>query len=91
MCVVVGSFDELAVDECGAGADERDQMRGVDPRQRAWAASMSLNAIASPAAREPGPRVTFVRCRTVAKVLSIGFVTGMKDPRRRRFRRLPRW
>ena len=28
--VVVGSFDELAVDERGAGADERDQVRGVD-------------------------------------------------------------
>ena len=40
---------------------------------------MSLNAIASPAAREPGPRVIFVRCLTVAKVDSIGFVTGMKD------------
>jgi hypothetical protein len=35
--------------------------------------------MASPAAREPGPRVTFVRCRTVANVLSMGFVTGMKD------------
>ena len=43
-------------------------------RQRAWAASMSLNAIASPAAREPGPRVILVRCRTVANVDSIGFV-----------------
>jgi len=40
---------------------------------------MSLNALASPAAREPGPRVILVRCRTVAKVDSIGFVTGMKD------------
>jgi hypothetical protein len=40
---------------------------------------MSLNAIANPADREPGPRVIFVRCRTVAKVDSIGFVTGMKD------------
>jgi hypothetical protein len=27
--------------------------------------------MASPAAREPGPRVIFVRCRTVAKVDSI--------------------
>src|SRR6187551_3501652 len=34
---------------------------------------MSLNAIAGPAVREPGPRVIFVRCRTVAKVDSIGF------------------
>ncbi len=37
-------------------------------RHRPWAASMSLNAMASPAARLPGPRVTFMRCRTVAKV-----------------------
>src|SRR6478609_3110021 len=41
-------------------------------RQRDWAASMSLNAIARPAAREPGPLVTLLRCRTVANVDSIG-------------------
>ena len=35
---------------------------------------MSLQAMASPAAFEPGPFVTFVRCRTVAKVDSIGLV-----------------
>ena len=35
---------------------------------------MSLNAIASPAALDPGPLVTLVRCRTVANVDSIGFV-----------------
>jgi hypothetical protein len=40
-------------------------------RQRAWADSMSLNAKATPAAREPGPLVTRVRNRTVAKVDSI--------------------
>jgi hypothetical protein len=27
--VFVGSFDEFAVDEAGAGADERDEVRGV--------------------------------------------------------------
>ncbi|QYC41824.1 hypothetical protein Nocox_21090 [Nonomuraea coxensis DSM 45129] len=43
-------------------------------RQRAWADSISLNAIASPAARDPGPLVTLVRCRTVANVDSIGLV-----------------
>src|SRR3954468_11492339 len=48
-------------------------------RQRCWAASMSLNAIARPAALEPGPLVTLVRCRTVAKVDSIGLVPGMKS------------
>ena len=40
-------------------------------RQRSWADSISLNAIARPAAREPGPLVTLVRCLTVAKVDSI--------------------
>ena len=43
-------------------------------RQRASAASISLNAIASPAAREPGPLVTLLLKRTVAKVDSMGFV-----------------
>ena len=37
-------------------------------RQRAWADSMSLNAMATPAARDPGPLVTRCRSRTVAKV-----------------------
>src|SRR6267154_2314023 len=37
-------------------------------RQWSWADSMSLKAMASPAAREPGPLVTLVRCRTVANV-----------------------
>src|SRR6478752_4500087 len=40
-------------------------------RHRDCAASMSLNAIATPAAREPRPLVTLLRCRTVAKVDSI--------------------
>ena len=35
---------------------------------------MGLNAIARPAAREPGPLVTLVRCLTVAKVDSIGLL-----------------
>jgi hypothetical protein len=45
---------------------------------------MSLNAMARPAARDPGPLVTLVRCRTVAKVDSIGLVvrrwTQCADP-----------
>src|SRR6478609_5897119 len=44
------------------------------------AASMSLNAIARPAAREPGPLVTLLRCLTVAKVDSIGLVVRRLDP-----------
>ena len=47
-------------------------------RQRSCADSMSLKAIASPAAREPGPLVILVRCRTVAKVDSIGLVVRTK-------------
>lgn len=44
-------------------------------RQRDWAASMSLNAIARPAARDPGPLVTLLRWRTVANVeITMGFV-----------------
>ena len=72
--LVLGSFDELAVDEGRPGADERDQVRGVDHAQRRWADSMSLNAMARPAARDPWPLVTFVRSLTVAKVDSIGLV-----------------
>src|SRR6266540_5198472 len=43
-------------------------------RQRSWAASRSLKAIARPAALEPGPLVTRVRSRTEAKVDSIGLL-----------------
>ena len=43
-------------------------------RHLPWADSMSLNAIAMPAAREPGPLVTRCRSRTVAKVDSMGLV-----------------
>ena len=43
-------------------------------RQCACADSMSLNTMASPAARDPAPLVTLVRSRTEANVDSIGFV-----------------
>lgn len=69
-----GAFDELAVAELGAGADEGDQVGALTARQRAWAAWMSLNAMASPDARDPGPLVTLVRCLTVLKVDSMGLV-----------------
>ena len=39
---VVGPFDEFAVLELRAGADERHEMGRVDHRQRDWAASISL-------------------------------------------------
>ena len=73
--VFVGAFDEFSGLEAGAGADEGHEMGcAFTARQRDCADSMSLNAMASPAAREPGPLVTLVRWRTVAKVDSIGFV-----------------
>lgn len=50
--VVAGPLHELAVDERGAGADECDQARSVDRARAVLAASMSVNAIANPAARE---------------------------------------
>jgi chaperonin GroEL (HSP60 family) len=40
-----------------------------------------LNAIVRPAVREPAPFVTRLRNRTVAKVDSIGLVSGMKEAR----------
>jgi hypothetical protein len=50
----------------------RPRWGALTARQSAWADSMSLKAIATPAAREPGPLVTRVRSLTVAKVDSIG-------------------
>jgi hypothetical protein len=39
---LVGSFDELSVDEGGAVADEATSWGALSARQRSWAASMSL-------------------------------------------------
>src|ERR1700675_2516261 len=47
-------------------------------RQLFCAASTSLNTMASAVLFERQPFERIVRCRTVAKVLSIGFVTGMR-------------
>jgi hypothetical protein len=58
-------------------------------RQRSCAASISLNAMASPAAREPGHLVTLVRCRTVAKVDSIERTFGETRRRVKVIGRLP--
>jgi hypothetical protein len=60
--------------ELRTGTDEGDEVGWFTARHLAWADSMSLNAIATPAAREPGPLVTRCRSRTVAKVDSIGLV-----------------
>jgi len=53
--VFVGSFDQLAC----LDADEGDEVGCVDRSPAGCADSMSLNAMASPAARKPGPLVTF--------------------------------
>jgi hypothetical protein len=49
---------------CTSGTSSWPLMR----RQRAWAASSSLNAMAMPASREPAPLVTLVRSRTMARL-----------------------
>lgn len=54
------TFDELAACERRARADERDQAGSVDGHQRACVDSMSLNAMASLAARDGGPLVILV-------------------------------
>jgi hypothetical protein len=54
--VLTGSFDEFAVDESRSGTDQGDKVGAFTARQRSCADSMSLNAIASPAAHEPRAR-----------------------------------
>ena len=46
----------------------------VDPRQLFWAPSTSLKTMASAVLFDRQPLDRMVRCRTVAKVLSMGFV-----------------
>ena len=61
--------------EGGAITDQFHQMRCVDcPPCGLCGLDESLSTIARPAARDPGPLVTLVRKRTVAKVDSIGLV-----------------
>jgi hypothetical protein len=76
--LVVGSFDELAFLEPRTGASQHDEVRGIDSTPAGCAASMSLNAIAMPATRDPGPLITRCRNLTMAKVDSINpvFRTG---------------
>src|SRR5215471_16485838 len=69
-----GRFMSLPFSNTAPARTRATRCGAFTARQRASAASISLNAIARPAAREPGPLVTLVRCRTVAKVDSIGLV-----------------
>lgn len=61
------TLDELSLVECGAGADERDQVGALTARHRSWAACNSLKAIARPPARLSGRLVARVRSRTVER------------------------
>ena len=47
-------------------------------RQRSWAASISLHAMAIPAALEPGPLVTLVRCLPVVTVVTVAKLNSLK-------------
>lgn len=71
---VGGSFEQFPLVEHRAGPHERNQIWCVDRASTRLRGVDQLVAIANPAAREPGPLVTFVRNRTVAKVDSMGFV-----------------
>ncbi len=53
-----------------------DEVGGNDGCQRPWAASISLNATARPAALEPGPLVTLVRSRSGERRLNRASTSG---------------
>lgn len=91
----------------GPGARRRGRARRGGVRSLrasgAWEDSMSLNAMASPAAREAGPLVIFVRCRTglarprqqdrrgePAPLAALGVDALVVDPRRGRLHRARR-
>ena len=66
LILVGGSFEKLAVDEGGSGADEWDEVGCVDAAPPGSGAdSIGSNAIATPAARDPRPLVTRCRSHTV--------------------------
>src|SRR5207302_11111093 len=66
------AFNELPHSKRAPARTSATRWGALTARQRSWAASISLNAMAIPAALEPGPLVTLVRCLTVAKVDSMG-------------------
>src|SRR5664280_1120346 len=76
----VGRSTSLPLRKVAPARTRATRCGALTARQRRWAASMSLNAIASPAPREPGPLVTLVPCRTVAKVDSMGVRGSQMDP-----------
>ena len=69
-----GAFAQFALVENRAGTDQGDQVWGVDGSPTGLSGVDQLVGHRDTAAREPGPLVTVVRNRTVAKVDSIGLV-----------------
>ena len=57
----VRRFDDLASFERAPARTRATRWGALTARQRAWAASMSLNAMAKPVALESGPRQDAVR------------------------------
>jgi len=70
MSVVLGSFDEIAIDEGGSRADERDHMRGVD---HAPAALGGLDELERHRPREQlgqAVKSAYVKCRAPVLVMT---------------------
>ena len=74
MVLLVGSFDELAGVEDGAGVDEGDQVGCVDGAPAGLGGLNELERHGQPGGLAAGSAVSLVRCRTVANVDSIGLV-----------------
>jgi hypothetical protein len=65
---VVGSLDQLAVDELCASQARVTSCQVLIMHHRRWADSINPNAMASAVAFDPWSLVTLVRSLTVAKV-----------------------
>jgi hypothetical protein len=63
-----GPFDEYSLREGSAGSDERDEVLIVDRPPAVLGGFEQLEHHRQPGGPDPGPLVTFVRCRTVTKV-----------------------
>lgn len=68
------ALDVHSLLDAGAGPDEGREVRSVDCPPPAFGGFDELESHGEAGGREPGPLVTLVRSRTVAKVDSIGLV-----------------
>jgi hypothetical protein len=71
---VDGAFEEFALVEGGAGADEGDQVWGIDGSPAGLCGLDELVGHCQPGRARTRSLVTLVLKRTVAKLLSMGFV-----------------